>query len=99
MDISKGQRTPVSQLVSGSSFQLAVTTVGALVVDISCFGLDMAQMALAYVTQQPFVTSNIIGATTLAQLHSNIASWNLVLSPEVIKAIGAVHTQQPNPAP
>ena len=43
MDISKGQRTPVSQLVSGSSFQLAVTTVGALVVDISCFGLDMAQ--------------------------------------------------------
>ncbi len=43
MDISKGQRTPVSQLVSGSSFQLAVTTVGALVVDISCFGLDAAQ--------------------------------------------------------
>lgn len=43
MDISKGQRTPVSQLVSGSSFQLAVSTVGAVVVDISCFGLDAAQ--------------------------------------------------------
>lgn len=43
MDISKGQRTPVSQLVSGQSFQLAVNTVGALVIDISCFGLDVAQ--------------------------------------------------------
>lgn len=43
MDITKGQRTPVSQLVSGQSFQLAVKTVGALVVDFSCFGLDGAQ--------------------------------------------------------
>ena len=43
MDISKGQRTPVSQLVTGQSFQLAVSTVGALVVDISCFGLDAQQ--------------------------------------------------------
>ncbi len=43
MDISKGQRTPVSQLVSGQTFQLAVKSVGALVVDFSCFGLDAAQ--------------------------------------------------------
>lgn len=43
MDISKGQRTPVSQLVTGQSFQLAVSTVGALVVDVSCFGLDTQQ--------------------------------------------------------
>jgi len=43
MDISKGQRSPVNQLVTGQSFQLAVSTVGALVVDISCFGLDTQQ--------------------------------------------------------
>jgi aryl-alcohol dehydrogenase-like predicted oxidoreductase len=43
-------------------------------------GLDPAQMALAFVTQQPFVTSNIIGATTLEQLDSNIASFDLKLS-------------------
>ncbi len=43
MDITKGQRTPVSQLVSGQSFQLAVKTVGALIVDFSCFGLDSTQ--------------------------------------------------------
>ena len=43
MDISKGQRTPISQLVTGQSFQLAVSTVGAVIVDISCFGVDAAQ--------------------------------------------------------
>ena len=61
--------------------------------------LDPAQMALAYVTQQPFVTSNIIGATSLDQLDSNLASTELALSPEVLEAIDAIHTQQPNPAP
>lgn len=43
MDISKGQRTPISQLVTGQTFHLAVSTVGALIVDISCFGLDAQQ--------------------------------------------------------
>ena len=56
-------------------------------------------MALAYVTQQPFVTSNIIGATTLEQLKSNIASADLKLSDEVLAGIEAIHKEQPNPAP
>ncbi|MBN8430702.1 NADP(H)-dependent aldo-keto reductase [Microbulbifer salipaludis] len=63
------------------------------------FGLDPAQMALAFVTQQPFVTSNIIGATTLDQLQSNIASAELVLSAEQLEAIDAIHQRSPNPAP
>lgn len=62
-------------------------------------GLDPAQMALAYVTQQPFVTSNIIGATSIAQLESNLASAELQLPPELLEAIEAIHTEQPNPAP
>jgi aryl-alcohol dehydrogenase-like predicted oxidoreductase len=62
-------------------------------------GLDPAQMALAFVTAQPFVTSNIIGATTLEQLDSNLASAQLRLSDEVLAGIEAIHTQQPNPAP
>ncbi|BAP78460.1 aldo/keto reductase [Pseudomonas sp. MT-1] len=62
-------------------------------------GLDPAQMALAYVTQQPFVTSNIIGATSIEQLESNLASSELHLSAEVLEAIEAIHTAQPNPAP
>jgi len=62
-------------------------------------GLDPAQMALAYVTAQPFVTSNIIGATTIEQLAANLASADLKLSAEILAGIEAIHTEQPNPAP
>ena len=56
-------------------------------------------MALAFVTQQPFVTSNIIGATSLEQLDSNLASFELKLSDEVLAGIEAIHKDHPNPAP
>jgi len=62
-------------------------------------GLDPAQMALAFVTSRPFVTSNIIGATTLEQLGADIASIDLTLSDELLQAIEAIHRRQPNPAP
>lgn len=62
-------------------------------------GLDMAQMALAFVNSRSFVTSNIIGATNTEQLKSNIDSINLTLSEDVLDAIEAVHTCQPNPSP
>jgi aryl-alcohol dehydrogenase-like predicted oxidoreductase len=62
-------------------------------------GLDPAQMALAWVTSRPFVTSNIIGATTLAQLETNLASADVSLSDAVINEIEAAHREQPNPAP
>jgi len=62
-------------------------------------GLDPAQMALAWVTSRPFVTANIIGATTLAQLATNLASSELALTEEVIAGIEKIHVRQPNPAP
>lgn len=62
-------------------------------------GLDPAQMALAYVTSRPFVTSNIIGATTMEQLESNIASASLTLPDAVLEGIEAIHADIPNPAP
>jgi aryl-alcohol dehydrogenase-like predicted oxidoreductase len=62
-------------------------------------GLDPAQMALAYVTSRQFVTSNIIGATTMEQLKSNIDSESLTLSAAVLADIEAVHQRQPNPCP
>lgn len=62
-------------------------------------GLDMAQMSLAFVNSRAFVTSNIIGATSIEQLQSNIDSVDLTLSEEVLEAIEAVHMQQPNPSP
>lgn len=62
-------------------------------------GLNPAQMALAFVNQQPFVTSNIIGATSLEQLDDNLASLQVQLPEEVLEAIEAIHREQPNPAP
>jgi aryl-alcohol dehydrogenase-like predicted oxidoreductase len=61
--------------------------------------ISLAQMALAFVSQQAFVTSNIIGATTLEQLKENISSIDLVLSDEIITEINAVHAVIPDPAP
>lgn len=62
-------------------------------------GLDPAQMALAYVNSRSFLTSNIIGATTMEQLESNLASESLTLDQPVLEAIEAVHQRIPNPAP
>ena len=77
----------------------AVNATGQYVALARQHGLDPSQMALAYVTSRPFVTSNIIGATNLQQLETNLASIDLVLSEEVIAGIEAIHTAQPNPAP
>lgn len=62
-------------------------------------GLDPAQMALAFVSSRPFVTSNIIGATSIEQLQANLASTELQLSEAVLQGIEAIHKAQPNPAP
>ncbi|MEL0081855.1 MAG: NADP(H)-dependent aldo-keto reductase, partial [Gammaproteobacteria bacterium] len=62
-------------------------------------GLNPAQMALAFVNSRPFVTSTIIGATTLEQLQSNIASAQVQLSDELLEGIQAIHTRFPNPCP
>jgi aryl-alcohol dehydrogenase-like predicted oxidoreductase len=62
-------------------------------------GLDPAQMALAWINQRQHVASNLVGATTMAQLRSNIASVDLTLEPDVLSAIEAVHRRIPNPCP
>ncbi|MGK0500399.1 MAG: aryl-alcohol dehydrogenase-like predicted oxidoreductase [Oceanicoccus sp.] len=62
-------------------------------------GLDIAKMALAFVNQQAFVTSNIIGATSMAQLTANIDSVDIQLSDELLQAIDKIHLQSPNPCP
>jgi aryl-alcohol dehydrogenase-like predicted oxidoreductase len=61
--------------------------------------MDPAQMALAWVRQQPFVLSTIIGATTMEQLKANIASQEITLDKDQLKAINKIHAGQPNPAP
>ena len=62
-------------------------------------GLSPAQMALAYVTGRDFVTSNIIGATSLEQLKENISSAALTLNDEVLSDIEALHGEFTYPCP
>ncbi len=62
-------------------------------------GLDPAQMALAYVHSRPFVTSTLIGATRMEQLRTNLGSAALRLDAAVVRALEAVHEDNPNPAP
>ena len=62
-------------------------------------GLDFSQMSLKFCEIQQFVTSVIIGATTMEQLKINIESVNLELSNEIIKEINEVQTKYPNPCP
>lgn len=62
-------------------------------------GFSLTQMSLAFVNSRAFVTSNIIGATTMEQLKENIDSINVDLSDEILKGIEAIHNETPNPAP
>jgi aryl-alcohol dehydrogenase-like predicted oxidoreductase len=62
-------------------------------------GLSPASMALAFARTRWFTSSVIIGATTLAQLQENLESAEIVLSPDLLEQIEAVHRLYPNPAP
>ncbi|MDH4225355.1 MAG: aldo/keto reductase [Deltaproteobacteria bacterium] len=62
-------------------------------------GVAPAVLALAFVRSRWFVTSTIIGATTLVQLEENLSSLDYTIPPEVLAEIEAVHTRYPNPAP
>ncbi len=61
--------------------------------------LDMSQMSLKFCEIQPFMTSVIIGATTMEQLKTDIESVNVKLTDEIIKEINEVQKIYPNPCP
>jgi len=63
------------------------------------YDMSLTHLALAFVNQQPFVTSNIIGATTMAQLKENISSIDVTLSEDILANIEVIHSVIPNPAP
>src|SRR5580692_7075165 len=99
-----GARPPESRVVRWSRFarysgEIAEKTTAAYVEIARRHGLDPAQMALAFVNRQRFVTSNLIGATSIGQLKANLDSATIDLPEDVIQAIEAVHRAQPNPCP
>jgi len=61
--------------------------------------LNLTQMSLKFCEIQPFMTSVIIGATTMEQLKTDIESVNINLTDEVIKEINEIQTIYPNPCP
>jgi aryl-alcohol dehydrogenase-like predicted oxidoreductase len=63
------------------------------------FKLNLAQMAIKFCEIRPFVTSVIIGATTLEQLKTNIDSVDINLNKELIEKIGEIQKKYPNPCP
>jgi len=63
------------------------------------YNLSLAQMSLAFINSRTFVTSNIIGATTMDQLKENLGCLNIKLNNEIIEEINSIHKSNPNPAP
>ena len=62
-------------------------------------GLDPAQLAVAYVVSREFVTSVVIGATTMEQLKADIDGGDLKLSDALLEDIEKIHLDYPNPCP
>jgi len=63
------------------------------------FGVNFAQMSIKFCEIQPFMTSVIIGATTMEQLKTNIESVNVKLENEIIQKINNIQKLYPNPCP
>ena len=61
------------------------------------YGYSPSLFANAFVNNRPFVTSNIIGATTMKQLEENIDSIDITLSEEILDKIEDIHLSDPNP--
>jgi aryl-alcohol dehydrogenase-like predicted oxidoreductase len=61
--------------------------------------MTMVQLAQSFVNSRPFVTSNIIGATTMEQLKENIDSIDVELTDEIMEKINVIHNNNPNPSP
>ena len=59
----------------------------------------MSQMSLKFCEMQDFITSTIIGATTMQQLKTNIESVNVKLNDKILKSINEIQKLYPNPCP
>jgi len=84
------------QRYNGEQAELATREYAALA---KKHGIDLAQMALAFVNTRTFLGANIIGATTMPQLRSNLASIDVKLDKEVLAAIEAIHQRFTIPCP
>ncbi len=96
-EIPEGSRRSINPDLFGRAADTAWPVVDAYVAIARRHGLDPAQMAIAFCNQRPFVTSSIIGATSLEQLETDIGAAELNLSDDVLDEIQAVYRQYPVP--
>ncbi|HOV03185.1 MAG TPA: aldo/keto reductase [Kaistiaceae bacterium] len=62
-------------------------------------GVSPSVLAIAFVLSRPFVTSTIIGATSMAQLEEDLSALDFAITPEIEERIDAIHQIHSNPAP
>lgn len=93
----KGSRWAVDPRMPHRDTPTAHEAVSAYLDLAKKHNLDICQMAIAFCRQQNFVTSTIIGATTMDQLKTDIAAKDVTLSPEVMTEIDAIYRRYPLP--
>lgn len=97
--IPRGSRRDVSRQFVRYDLPSQATASARYVAIAQAHGLDPAQLALAFVNSRPFVTSTIIGATSLDQLKIDIGSVRVQLEEDALAAIEAIHRDLPDPCP
>ena len=95
--IPAGSRMELNGDLSGRKTARAFAAVAAYHDLAAAHGLDPVHMALAWHRTRPFASCPIFGATTVAQLDRILAGVDVVLSPELITAIGTLHKAHPMP--
>ena len=92
-----GSRITITPDIYGRVSDSVWPVVDAYVEIAQKYGLEPAQMAIAFCNQRPFVTSSIVGATSLEQLAVNIGAAEIKLNSELLEEIQAVYRQHPLP--
>ncbi|MEE9333866.1 MAG: aldo/keto reductase [Granulosicoccaceae bacterium] len=93
--IPKGSRRSMQADLTGRYNERSVKALRGYLSIAKEHQLDPAQMALAFCTSRPFMTSTIIGATTMEQLATNVGAADITLTDEVMNAIGDVYRALP----
>jgi aryl-alcohol dehydrogenase-like predicted oxidoreductase len=92
-----GSRRSINHELGGRATERSLAVAEKYIAVAEAHDLDPAQMAIAFCLTRPFMTSVIIGATDMAQLKTDIAGADLVLSDTVMHDIAAIHRDHPIP--
>jgi aryl-alcohol dehydrogenase-like predicted oxidoreductase len=95
--VPKGSRKEMQPVLGGRVSPRLDAPLAAYLALAAKHSLDPAQMAIAFCLTRPFMASVIIGATTMAQLETNLGAIHVTLSPDVLAEIEAIHRQHPIP--